>query len=62
MTAVYDHAALAAGVALAGPAIIEQRESTVVVGPNASATIDAQFNLVMTLEAAQSTGSTKGRS
>ncbi len=61
-TAVYDHAALAAGVALAGPAIIEQRESTVVVGPNASATIDAQFNLVMTLEAAQSTGSTKGRS
>ncbi len=48
-TPVYDHYALAPGVAVQGPAIIEQRESTVVVGPNASASLDAQFNLIMLL-------------
>jgi N-methylhydantoinase A len=36
-------------VELAGPAIVEQRESTVVVGPSARATIDARRNLVMRL-------------
>ena len=49
-TPVYDHYALAPGVTAQGPAIIEQRESTVVVGPNASASLDAQFNLIMLLE------------
>ena len=49
-TSVYDHYALAPGVAVQGPAIIEQRESTVVVGPNASASLDAQFNLIMLLD------------
>ena len=44
------HYALAPGVAVQGPAIIEQRESTVVVGPKASASLDAQFNLIMLLE------------
>ena len=34
-----------------GPAIVEQRESTVVVGPGASASLDARFNLIMLLEA-----------
>jgi len=49
-TPVYDHYALAPGVAVQGPAIIEQRESTVVVGPKAHAWLDAQFNLIMLLE------------
>ncbi len=49
-TPVYDHYALAPGVAVQGPAIIEQRESTVVVGPKASASLDAQFNLIMLLD------------
>lgn len=49
-TPVYDHYALAPGVAVQGPAIIEQRESTVVVGPSASAALDAQFNLIMLLD------------
>ena len=49
-TPVYDHYALAPGVVVQGPAIVEQRESTVVVGPGASASLDAQFNLIMILE------------
>jgi N-methylhydantoinase A len=49
-TPVYDHYALAPGIVVQGPAIVEQRESTVVVGPNASASLDAQFNLIMLLE------------
>ena len=36
-TPVYDHYALAPGVAVQGPAIVEQRESTVVVGPSGTA-------------------------
>jgi len=50
-TPVYDHYALAPGVVVQGPAIVEQRESTVVVGPGASASLDARFNLIMLLEA-----------
>ncbi|EJL71344.1 N-methylhydantoinase A/acetone carboxylase, beta subunit [Variovorax sp. CF313] len=48
-TPVYDHYALVPGVPVEGPAIIEQRESTVVMGPNASASLDAQHNLIMLL-------------
>jgi len=48
-TPVYDHYALVPGVSVAGPAIIEQRESTVVMGPNASASLDERHNLIMLL-------------
>ena len=48
-TPVYDHYALLPGVPIAGPAIIEQRESTVVMGPNATASLDEQHNLIMLL-------------
>ncbi|MDB5830085.1 MAG: hydantoinase/oxoprolinase family protein, partial [Variovorax sp.] len=48
-TPVYDHYALLPGVPVEGPAIIEQRESTVVMGPNASASLDAEHNLIMLL-------------
>jgi len=50
-TPVYDHYALAPGVTVQGPAIVEQRESTVVVGPSASASLDDNYNLIMLLSA-----------
>ncbi|CAN7661511.1 MULTISPECIES: hydantoinase/oxoprolinase family protein [unclassified Variovorax] len=49
LTPVYDQYALLPGVPVEGPAIIEQRESTVVMGPNASASLDAEHNLIMLL-------------
>lgn len=49
LTPVYDQYALLPGVPVVGPAIIEQRESTVVMGPNASASLDAEHNLIMLL-------------
>lgn len=48
-TPVYDQYALLPGVPVEGPAIIEQRESTVVMGPNATASLDEQHNLIMLL-------------
>jgi len=46
-TAVHDHYALGPGTAIDGPAIVEQRESTVVVGPQARGVVDAKGNVVM---------------
>jgi N-methylhydantoinase A len=46
---VYDRYRLAPGMALRGPAIIEERESTVVVGPEARVEVDAYQNVVITL-------------
>jgi N-methylhydantoinase A len=46
---VLSHYGLAKGAEVRGPAIVEQRESTVVVGPSATATLDAHRNLVMRL-------------
>jgi N-methylhydantoinase A len=48
---VYDRYALAAGAALDGPAIIEERESTVVVSGRARIRVDAASNLVVDLAA-----------
>jgi N-methylhydantoinase A len=47
--AVYDRYVLAPGTELDGPAIVEERESTTVVGPAARITIDAARNLLVTL-------------
>lgn len=44
-TSVYDRYALAAEVKLVGPAIIEERESTVILPPNMQAYVDGQLNL-----------------
>lgn len=44
---VYDRYRLASGDEFAGPAIVEERESTVVVGPNARVRMDAWRNLVL---------------
>jgi N-methylhydantoinase A len=45
--AVYSRYALEPGMALAGPAVIEERESTTVVGPDARVTVDTSLNLVI---------------
>jgi len=51
-TPVLDRYALQAGEKFAGPAIVEERESTVVVGPGARVEVRESGNLVVTLEAA----------
>ena len=47
--AVLDHYALRPGQVIAGPAVIEQRESTSVIGPSATVSVDADQNLIMQL-------------
>ena len=47
---VYDRSSLQPGRSLQGPAIVEERESTVVVGPGANVTIDEYLNLIMELD------------
>ncbi|WP_244644133.1 hydantoinase/oxoprolinase family protein [Azorhizobium oxalatiphilum] len=46
-TPLYDRAGLPAGTVLAGPAIITQLDSTTVVPPWATVTVDAALNLIM---------------
>jgi N-methylhydantoinase A len=48
---VYDRYALAPGAQLAGPAIIEERESTSVLPPGTAATVDEYANLVVQVPA-----------
>ncbi len=45
-TPVYDRYRLAAGMRFDGPAIIEERESTTVIGPRARISVDARLNLL----------------
>ena len=46
---VYDRYALVAGTTLAGPAIVEERESTTVLPPGAAAQVDEYANLIVTI-------------
>jgi N-methylhydantoinase A len=46
---VYDRYKLPVGASFAGPALIEERESTCVVGPDAKISVDAIRNLVVEL-------------
>jgi N-methylhydantoinase A/oxoprolinase/acetone carboxylase beta subunit len=46
---VYDRYALAPGMELAGPAIVEERESTSVLPPGCTAIVDAFANLLVSL-------------
>ncbi len=48
-TPVWDRYALAPGMRLEGPAIVEERESTSVLPPGTAATVDAYANLVVEL-------------
>ena len=52
-TPVYDRYALAPGTRIDGPAVVEERESSCVFGPGASAIIDAWSNLVIELGAGE---------
>ena len=45
-TPVYDRYRMTQGFAFEGPAIVEERESTLVVGPGAQCHIDDQWNLI----------------
>ena len=47
---VYDRYALHPGTTVDGPALIEERESTVVVGAGDRVSVDARFNLVAELD------------
>ncbi len=49
--AVYDRFALAPGRRLRGPAVIEEPESTAVIGPGSAAVVDRDGNLIATLAA-----------
>ncbi|MDR7468131.1 MAG: hydantoinase/oxoprolinase family protein [Armatimonadota bacterium] len=44
---VYDRDALPAGAAISGPAIVEEKDSTAVIGPDAVAWVDGHLNLVV---------------
>jgi N-methylhydantoinase A len=46
-TPVYDRYALSPGAAFAGPAIVEERESTTVAGPGARVRVDGRLTLVL---------------
>jgi N-methylhydantoinase A len=46
---VYDRSHLRAGDELAGPAVVEEDGSTLVVGPGASARVAPSGNIIVTL-------------
>ena len=48
-TPVYDRYALNPGAAFAGPAIVEERESTTVIGPDARVRVDGHLTLILEL-------------
>lgn len=48
-TPVYDRYSLRSGEAIAGPAVLQERESAVILGPGAAALVDSGQNVVMTL-------------
>jgi N-methylhydantoinase A len=48
-TSVYDRARLATGAKVAGPAVVEEEGSTLVIGPGATGRVAASGNLIVTL-------------
>ncbi|MCB0114072.1 MAG: hydantoinase/oxoprolinase family protein, partial [Caldilineaceae bacterium] len=48
-TPIYDRNLLAAGMTFPGPAVVEEKDSTAVIGPNATVLVDANSNLIVTL-------------
>jgi N-methylhydantoinase A len=44
---VYDRYELGPGATVTGPAIVEERESTAVLGPSAVGTVDEFANLIV---------------
>jgi N-methylhydantoinase A len=50
-TAVYDRYALSPGTTLNGPAIVEERESTLIIGPRGGGRVDESLNVVVEFSA-----------
>jgi N-methylhydantoinase A len=48
-TAIYDRYALQPGMSFAGPAIVEERESTLIIGAGVQAHVDERLNVVVEL-------------
>lgn len=48
-TAVYDRNLMGSGYSFEGPAIVEESESTLILGPGARAHVDEQLNLIVDL-------------
>jgi N-methylhydantoinase A len=48
-TAVYDRYALKPGMQFAGPAIVEERESTLIIGMQGKARVDERLNVIVEL-------------
>ena len=46
---VYDRYLLPGGISFVGPAVVEERECTVVMGPGATASVDEEQNLIISL-------------
>jgi N-methylhydantoinase A len=46
-TSVYDRYALAPGATFSGPAIVEERESTLIVGGRGRGRVDDQLNIIV---------------
>ena len=46
-TPVYDRYALAPGFTFSGPAIVEERESTLIVGGRGRACVDERLNVIV---------------
>lgn len=51
---VYERNTLPVGAHIQGPALVEEPESTVVIGPSAAGVLDAGLNLVMTINSGRS--------
>ena len=49
-TAIYDHYKLGAGTTFEGPAIVEEIDSTAVIGPNTSVSVDHFANLIVSFK------------
>ena len=47
---VYNRYGLAAGTTFRGPAVVEERESTVVAGPDTTLSVDAYLNLIIDID------------
>ena len=47
-TKIYDRAKLEPGAAIAGPAIVTEFDSTTVILPDHAATVDTNYNILIT--------------
>ncbi|MDG1875572.1 MAG: hydantoinase/oxoprolinase family protein [Mariniblastus sp.] len=54
-TKIYDRYRMKPGMMFDGPAIVEERESTVIVGPGSQCRVDEHFNLLVSMPCVQET-------